>query len=96
LFTVEGLRELDRLRREGTGTGEAPGLNELAGIFRVAPREVNLALDALLGRSPEDAYASLLERHGSRTASAARRSSGGGATRPRGLKRFLKTMFREW
>lgn len=97
-FALEGMVELDQLRRTRDLDGQYPDLHTLAGVFGVTPEQANRALDALLGRTPQEAFANMVERFGPPHANAVRTAravlaAGGGVSGV--FKAFLSSLFRE-
>lgn len=81
-LTLEAMTYLAQVRVTPNSLGVFPDLAALAARFDVTTGEMNLALDALQGRTPEEAYASLCERLGLAK-----------AAKPAGLGGFLRSMF---
>ncbi|HYD26921.1 hypothetical protein [Brevundimonas sp.] len=81
-LTLEAMRYLAQVRVTPNSLGVFPDLHALAERFAVTGGEMNLVLDALQRRTPEEAYASLCERLGLPA-----------EPRPAGLGGFLRSKF---
>lgn len=90
--TVEILAELNDLRRKPDLDGDYPDLRTLAAVFGLPEREVNLALDALVGRTPAEAARELAKRGRMKIAETSARRS---ARSKGGIRAFVRRLLRD-